>query len=483
MHAPHRPRLISVYRRLSILLVVPAMLAGLANPTAADEPTRPNIIFCMADDLGYGDVGYMGHPVLQTPELDEMAASGLRLDRFYSASPVCSPTRASVMTGRHPTRIGVFRWGNALRPQERTVATLLRDAGYRTGLFGKWHLGSVRKGRPTSPGAHGFDEWYAAPNFYLNNPWMSHNGKPVQLRGEGSMATAGVAVEFIRQAAANDEPFLAVIWFGSPHTPHEATEELRKLYPDQPEQLRNYYGEITGIDRAIGRLRSELRELGIAEDTLLMFTSDNGGRPRDGSELRNLRGHKAELWEGGIRVPAVIEWPGRLDHRISNVPAGSVDLFPTFLELAGVPVPTDRPLDGISLVPLLDGEMETRPKPLGFWHYQGAEAQGMASDEIVRELKAVLEAGGEGEVNEGILHGPDQPWEEFDDHPGHAAWMDNDWKLHRLPDHEFLLYNLADDPGERNNVIDEHPDRVEQMKRQLRDWEDSVIHSIRGGDY
>jgi len=469
---------------ISAVLSVLTALLSLAPAARGSNPgDRPNLIFCMTDDQGYGDVGYRRHPVLQTPELDQMAAGGLRLDRFYSAAPVCSPTRASVMTGRHPNRAGVFRWGNALRPQERTVATLMTAAGYRTGFFGKWHLGSIRADRPTSPGGHGFEFWYAAPNFFLNDPWMSAGGTPVQLRGEGSMVTVEAAIEFIRQAAQADERFMVFVWFGSPHTPHRATAELQALYADQPEQLRNYYGEITGVDRAMGRLRHELRELRIAEQTLLMFASDNGGRPGDGAEHHNLRGQKGQLWEGGIRVPALIEWPGRVAPQISSVPACSVDLLPTFLELAGVPIPDDRPLDGISLVPLLSGAMHTRPVPLGFWDYQQPESQAMVSDAIVQQLQAVLEAGGHGEINEGRLHGPDQPWEDLDAYPGHSVWLDNDWKLHRPANHRFQLYNLADDPAESRNVIAQHAERAEAMQRQLRQWEAAVIRSVRGADY
>ncbi len=196
------PRMIQRVLTAAVLVA----LAAITGAAAELRGTRPNIILVMTDDQGYGDAGYMGHPVLQTPVLDEMAANGLRLDNFRTASPVCSPTRASVLTGRHPTRIGVFRHGHALRPQERTVATLLREAGYRTGFFGKYHIGSVRDARPTSPGAHGFDEWLAAPNYYMNDPWFSHNGKPVQLRGEGSMVTVEAALPFIARAVRDERP-------------------------------------------------------------------------------------------------------------------------------------------------------------------------------------------------------------------------------------------------------------------------------------
>jgi len=466
--------------------IVPLLVAILAvspHVVRADEAGRPNIILFMTDDQGYGDAGYMGHEILQTPVLDEMAATGLRLDNFRTASPICSPTRASVLTGRHPSRIGVFRHGHALRPQERTVATLLRDAGYRTGFFGKWHVGAVREGRPTTPGAHGFDEWFAAPNYYMNDPWFSHNGEPVQLHGEGSMVTVEAALPFIRKAKEDDKPFLLFIWTGSPHEPHEATEELQALYADQPDQLRNYYGEITGIDHALGRLRDELRELDIHENTLLMFTSDNGGWPDDGSELLHLRGTKRTLWDGGLLVPTVLEWPGRLGPRISRFPGGTVDLFPTFLELTGVSIPTDRPLDGMSLVALLEDEIDRRPTPLGFWHNEETDGKLMYSDAIVQELKAVLEAGGEGEINEGKLLDIDFDFSAVEQSPGHLVWLDNEWKLHRLPGGEYLLFNLEEDPGEEDNIIDEHTERAEAMKKQMYAWRDACLESLRGEDY
>lgn len=412
-----------------------------------------------------------------------MAQNGLRLDRFYSASPVCSPTRASVLSGRHPNRSGTFRHGHQLRPQERTVASLLRDAGYRTGFFGKWHIGSIQAGRPTNPGAHGFDTWTAAPNYYLNDPWMSRNGKAVQLHGESSMVTVEEALPFIEEAVENDEPFLAFIWTGSPHGPHEASDELFERYSDFSEEEANYYGEITGVDRALGRIREHLRAKGIDEQTILWFSSDNGGRvpPADNGPLR---GEKGGLWEGGIRVPSVIEWPGHIQPGISHLPSGTVDILPTLLELAGAKIPDDRPLDGISIASLIHGrEMEQRAQPLGFWHYD-IDGHLMYSDRIVKELYELQQAGEEnGEiVNEGYLHPPGRNYTRAEERPGPGAWIDGDWKLHRRGS-DYLLFNLAEDPGEQNNVINKHPQRAERMRKELRAWEDSVIQSLRGADY
>ncbi len=465
------------------LICLIAFLFFSSNSCTRTSKTSPNMVFIMTDDQGYRDAGFMGHPHLQTPNLDAMANNGLRLDRFY-ANPVCSPTRASFLTGRHPNRTAVFAWGHALRPQEDTFVAQLQQAGYRTGFFGKWHLGSVRAESDTNPGVHGFDEWVAAPNFYLNDPWMSRNGNPVQFKGESSVVTAELALEFIEEAAAGDAPFLVFIWTGSPHDPHRATPELQALYPDLPDDQKNYYGEISGIDMAVGMVRDRLRELDLAEQTIVLFTSDNGGR----TPLANngeLRGSKGDLWEGGIRVPTVIEWPGKIAPRISDVPSGIVDLYPTFLELANVePVEPVLPKDGISLVPLLNSEMHHRETPMRFWRYFGVRGQRMRSDEIVLDLEKYQRGELELEdLNEGRLNTPDMPYDDLEQRPGMAAWIDGDWKLYKDRDESLKLFNLAEDPGESVNLIEEHPDLARRMHYDLNNWQDSVINSIRGWDY
>ncbi|MFP4172169.1 MAG: sulfatase-like hydrolase/transferase [Candidatus Hydrogenedentota bacterium] len=476
--------------------LVRGMAAGVAGALAPHVwPRRdsarangrpPNFVLFMTDDQGYGDAGFMGHPIIQTPVLDEMAQHGLRLDRFYAAAPVCTPTRGSFLTGRHPNRYGAFQWGNAIRPQEVTMAKALKQAGYATGHFGKWHLGSVIADDPTTPGGMGFEEWVSAPNFYELDPWMSHNGEPVQLHGEGSMVTVEAALEFMEQAYEEDRPFLAVVWFGVPHTPHEATEELRALYSDEPENLQNYYGEITGVDRAVGRVREQLREWGIAENTMVLFTSDNGGREPE-ADNGELRGEKGQLWEGGIRVPAVIEWPGRLEPRTTDVAANTSDLYPTLLELTGAePEVQPRPLDGISLVPLLEGRMDERPEPMGFWNYP-ASGQPMRSGAIVQEIKRARETGEEPDAPRGLLRAPDDDWSEAEERPGHAAWMDGPYKLHRIPNREpenrYELYNLVEDPAEEHNIIEDEPEHAERMKAALEEWQRSVVDSLKGADY
>uniref|UniRef100_A0A7C2K380 N-acetylgalactosamine 6-sulfate sulfatase n=1 Tax=Schlesneria paludicola TaxID=360056 RepID=A0A7C2K380_9PLAN len=460
----------------------------IASTLCAAEPPRPNIVLAMADDQGWGDMAYNGHPVLQTPVFDEMARTGLRLDRFYAAAPVCSPTRFSVMTGRTPNRSGVFSWGHAIRPQEITVAEALRSAGYATGHFGKWHLGSTLKGQPTSPGANGFDRWLSAPNFFEVHPWLSDEGTAKQFDGESSQIVVDAALEFMRKTIDARRPFLTVVWFGSPHAPHVGTEADRALYPDAAPKQRNFLAEITAMDRAMGRLRDGLRSLGVADNTLLWYCSDNGAIP-EGS-TGGLRGKKGQIYEGGLRVPCLIEWPNRIrTPRQSDLPCGTVDIYPTLVELTGAKVDHQPPVDGVSLVGLFDGTLTTRSKPLGFWE-AGVPGISSPSDRILSAL-AKKQAANEdltGDAAEGAppakLEWTDGP-QQF---AGHAAWIDGDWKLHRIQpkranEPRWELYNLRDDFAEQQNVLDSQADRASRMQAALEAWLHSVTDSLRGKDY
>ena len=240
------------------------------------------------------------------------------------------------MTGRHPNRMGVFKWGYPIRPQEITIAEALQQAGYSTGHFGKWHLGSVRNASPANPGRNGFDEWLSAPNFYDNDPILSHEGRAVPVKGESSMVVADAALDWIKAQHDAKEPFLAVVWFGSPHGPHRAIDEDRVHYADQPEKLQHFYGEITGMDRAFGRLRNGIRDLGIRDNTILWYCSDNGALPRVGSSGGH-RGNKGSVYEGGLLVPSIMEWPARIGTpRSVSSRCSTCDINPTLLEIVGV---------------------------------------------------------------------------------------------------------------------------------------------------
>jgi arylsulfatase A-like enzyme len=451
----------------------------------------PNIVLCMADDQGWGDMGYYGHPHLQTPNFDEMAAEGLRFDRFYAAAPVCTPTRGSVMTGRHPNRFGAFQWGRTLHPLEITLPEALKTAGYVTGHFGKWHLGPVRKGTLTNPGAAGFDRWVSAPNFFDNDPLLSREGIVESFEGESSMVTVDLALEFIQNHADTDRPFLALVWFGSPHSPHEALDRDRALYAEHAEELQHFYGEITAMDRAFGKLRQGLRELGIHQDTILWYCSDNGGLPEMGAT--GGRGAKGDVYEGGLRVPAILEWPDRLSvPRTTNLPCNTSDIYPTLLDIVGVEFEHQPPLDGVSLTPLFEGSMDSRP-PMGFWDYP---ERGVLRDsyELLSDLREAQQQGNiVGDLSEVRLdawkHPEDFPGDAF---PGHAAWLDWPWKVHRIEEEgeeegqqeiRWELYNLADDPDEQSDLIDDRTDRTDAMKTALEEWQASVVRSMDGADY
>ena len=478
-------------RRREFLRIVGATAVASAVPAPlaqdAGSSGKPNVVLCMADDQGWGDMAYNGHPVLKTPHFDAMAAEGLRFDRFYAAAPVCSPTRGSVMTGRNPNRFGCFRWGNTLRPQETTVAEVLRKTGYVTGHFGKWHLGPAYARSPVCPGASGFDEWFSAPNFFDNDPILSREGEAVQAKGESSTVTVDAALQFIRKHGAVRRPFLAVVWFGSPHGPHRAVEQDRAPYAGRPERLQHFYGEITGMDRAFGKLRSTLRELGLRDSTILWYCSDNGGLPKIGAT--GGRGHKGSIYEGGLRVPAILEWPSRLPGpRRTSIPCSTSDILPTLAEIAGVSLNPKVPLDGISLVPLLDGEMDSRPGGVGFWTYP-AKGISTPSAKLMAELLQTQQAGGD--ITDAKRLRLDCATIEKqvaeDEFPGHAAWLDWPWKLHRIvPKNKparLELYNLAEDPMETTDLAAGHSKLTREMLARLETWQRSVLHSLNGKDY
>lgn len=431
----------------AIVFSVVFSLVALFATAAADQPAvpaRPNIILCMTDDQGWGDVSYNGLKQIQTPHLDAMAAAGLRFHRFYAAAPLCSPTRGSVMTGRHPFRYGCFSPGRPLRPQERTVAQALQTAGYATGHFGKWHLNGVSgPGKviaaddPLSPGKFGFDEWLSVSNYFDLDWTLSRNGQPVPFKGDGSDVIVEEALKFIGRAAGQKKPFLAVIWYGNPHSPHRALPEDQKAAGGSA-----YYGEIVGIDRSLGRLRGELRKLGVADNTLVWFCSDNGATGP--GSTGGLRGKKGSVWEGGVRVPGIVEWPARIKKPFAtDLPAVTSDIYPTVLDLVGIKPPHPvEPLDGISLVALFDGRMKERPRPIGFWHGGGGSKDG-----------------------------------------GHAALTDNRYKLHKLGPNKYELYDLLDDWAEKKDLAAEKPAVVASMNTALDAWQQSVGKSLKGEDY
>lgn len=481
-----------------VLILLSVFVLPLGSGAAAAAPRRPNVVLMMADDQGWGETGYNGHPHLHTPVLDEMARTALRLDRFYAASPVCSPTRASVMTGRHANRSGAFAPNWSTRPEEITVAQILQQAGYRTGHFGKWHLGPVKKESPLNPRRMGFDEYLSHDNFFEMNPPLSRNGaSPEVMAGEGSELIVDEALKFARAARDQQKLFFLVVHFGSPHDPYSGKPDDTARYAKLGPPLGHRFAEITAMDRAIGTFRSGLRELGVREDTLLWFNSDNGitveGIPAaQRQDLFNgqWRGHKGELYEGGVLVPAIIEWPAVINvPRRSSVPCVTSDILPTLLDLLDLKHPApQRPLDGISLRPLLvDGTMKARPSPIGFWKYasQGESANGRwLSEDVSRGTTPTTR-------NPAITFlNYKHPVARTHDFTGEAAWTDNRYKLivgeprrRGQAGPRTELYDLTTDPKEEHNLATEQPEIVRRMTEQLHAWQSSVERSLSGADY
>lgn len=466
----------------SLLPLVVIVLLGFAS---AEQ--RPNIILVMADDHGYGDTGFTGHPFVKTPHLDAMATSGVVFNRFYSSAPVCSPTRAAVMTGRHPFRVNVPNHGHYLRPLETTIAEALGSAGYVTGHFGKWHIGSVQPDSPTSPGGAGFDEWLSGLNFFDNDPYLSRNGNYEHVEGPGSVICMDATIDFLTRHAKGDQPIFAVMWFPSPHDPQEEIPQNQPgattLYNDEETKKPGYFREITLLDQQIGKLRQSLRDLGIAENTLLFYCSDNGGLVAESS---GGRAKKGSIYEGGLRVPAVMEWPAKYPQpKTIATPAFTSDLYPTLVAIAEAKVDTQPPLDGIDLTPVLSGESTKRP-PMGFWHGH-TQGQGTWNDRIIKALLEAKEAGQPNPFPERVLKNVEEfPTFGDDAMRGHAAWNAWPWKLHRIETKgkvTFELYHLIDDPMEQNDLSAAESERVDSMKQKLEAWQKSVLASWSGADY
>lgn len=458
-------------------------LALLSLPVFGDE--RPNVVIVMADDHGYGDTGYNGHPFVQTPNLDAMAEGGVVFNRFYASAPVCSPTRASVMTGRHPFRTNVPNHGHYMRPHETTIAEALKDAGYVTGHFGKWHIGSVQPNSPTNPGGAGFDEWLSGLNFFDNDPYLSRNGNYEQIKGPGTVISMDATIDFLTRHHSGDRPMFAVTWFPSPHDPQEELPDLaqaRQLYNDQNTKKPGYFREITLLDQQIGRLQKTLTALGIRENTFFLYCSDNGGLVTASS---GGRAKKGSIYEGGLRVPAILQWPAKYQASQIDTPAFSSDLYPTLVAIGQAKVEHQTPLDGIDLAAVISGEQTSRPG-MGFWH-GFRDGQGTWSDRIIKALMEAKMAGKPNPHPERILKNVNEfPDFESLDSRGHAAWNAWPWKLHRIESRgnvKYELYHLVNDPMEDKDLSKQEPERVRELTTALENWQQSVLRSWSGADY
>lgn len=468
---------------LLLLLTSLAILTTAISPLAnyVDAADKPNIILVMADDQGWGDAGYNGHPFVQTPHLDAMASEGYVLDRFYAAAPVCSPTRASVMTGRNPIRTKVTNHGRYMRPNEQTIAETLKDAGYVTGIFGKVHLGSGQPNSPCNPSGMGFDHWAIGLNFFDNDPYLSRNGTIEHRKGKGSVIAMDDALAFLNEHKSGDQPMFMVVWFPSPHDPHQEVPDGPSLYDDQKQA--GYYREITLLDQQVGRLREHLKSAGIAENTILWYCSDNGGLNEKTSGGRKKKG---SIYEGGLRIPGIIQWPaGGLKGRTS-VPTWTCDIYPTLLTMARIDSVAPHPMDGIDISPIISGNVNKRKKPMGFWH-PIQQGQSTWSDRIQKAIMEKQQAGLPVPHNEHRMQKDVSEFPQFDLETanGHAAWTDWPWKLHRINGKRYELYNLQTDPMETKDLLADanQQSRVASMKKELHDWMRSVVRSLNGDDY
>lgn len=413
------------------------------------------VLFIICDDLAYGDLSLHGNPHVATPHLDALAAAGTRCDRHLSG-PLCTPARAALMTGRHPYRtraIDTYLGRSILDPGEPTLAKLFGAAGWQCGLFGKWHLGDTVPCRPTDLGFH--EALYHTGgglrqpanhgrNSYFD-PDLMHNGEPVPSRGYCADVFADAAIDFIR--GQGTKPWFCYLAFNTPHSPFEIGDSwvapLRR--PGLPETWARIYGMVANIDHHVGRVLATLDELGLADDTLVIFTSDHGpcgsaqvdGRTRYNAGLRGIKG---TMYEGGIRVPFLARWPRALGAgRIITTPTHPIDLLPTLAAVAGLGVPTERAPDGVNLLPLLTGTGSIAERTLCLQWHRGNVPQ---------------------RFNNGVA-------------------LTSRWKWYRPAlDAPEELYDLERDPGETTNVATGHPDLVAELRAAYEAWFDDVSRTL-----
>ncbi|WP_231756919.1 sulfatase [Microbulbifer elongatus] len=438
---------------LMAVVLAPAACADTKKAAPVKSERPPNIVLLFADDAGYEDFGFQGSPVMKTPRLDEIAEGGVRFTQGYVSDATCGPSRAGLMTGKYQQRFGYeeinvpgFMSENSgikgaemgLPLDQKTMADYLKDRGYKTAVYGKWHLGDADRFHPTK---RGFDEFYGfrgGDRSYfkydgenpLDNVVAAFDkklergfGRYEEHDGYLTDVLADEAAQFIEQN--QDSPFFIYLAFNAVHTPMEALEEDMQQFPELSGKRRELAAMTLAMDRATGRVMDKLEELGLAENTIVVFTNDNGGpSDKNGSSNYPLAGTKSNHLEGGLRVPFIIRWPARLPAGVDyEYPVSTLDLLPTFYEAAGGSE-YESQLDGVNLLPYLTGEKKERPHQKMFWK---------------KESRAVI--------------------------------RDGDWKLIRFPDRPAELYNLADDIGEQNDLASAEPERVRSMFKDLFEWE------------
>lgn len=443
---------------------------------------RPNFLVILCDDLGWGDIAANGHPHIRTPNLDRLAAAGVRLTSCYSTSPVCSPSRAGLLTGRNPNRAGVYEWiANAsqdwiakersrhlvhLRSSEVTLPQLLQQAGYATAMAGKWHCNS-RFNDPAQPqpGDAGFDHWFATQNnaapSHANPNNFVRNGQPAgPQNGYSAQLVAREVIGWLEGRAGRqpEQPFFAYVAFHEPHEPVASPPDLVASYRGKArnDNEAQYFANVENMDRAVGELLAALDRLKVEENTIVVFTSDNGpetlmrypGTPRSYGSPGPLRGMKLWMTEGGSRVPGIVRWPAQVKPaQVSDEPVSALDLLPTFCALAGAKMPEGLKLDGADFRPALRGERVARTQPL-FWVYYNA----------LNEQRVALRDG---------------PWKLLAklDH-GELPMLDNVTtatvqRVQQAKLTDFSLYRLPDDIGETHDLAAEEPEQLHRLTEKM----------------
>jgi arylsulfatase A len=493
------------------------LLAWLLLAVSAQAAKRPNVIVLLADDLGWKDIGCYGGPV-KTPALDALATGGFRFTDFYSGAAVCSPSRATLLTGRQHLRAGVFSWiddhtqKSHLLEREVTLAEILKAHGYSTVHLGKWHLGlPTRAHEKPTPGQHGFDYWFAT----ANNAQPSHkdpvnfirNGKPVgKIKGYASQILVDEAIAWLDGKREPGKPFFLNLWFHEPHAPIAAPERSVAPYGELNDPGAIYSGTIDNTDRAIARLLKKLAQVDAPENTLIIYSSDNGSYRAD--RVGRLRGVKGSNFEGGIRVPGIISWPGTIAaDQVEKRPAGLVDLLPSICGLLGIGKPEGVHLDGSDLSPLLMGSPDkfSRHQPL-FWLLPASgpcvairdgkySLVGYRSYELPRDKQAlaalrnqiedILKKDGslEAELRGSTLQ--KQLFEGFNNKEAEKLRgkyirlnMFNESWIPAIKSGSYGRYQLFDlekDPSQKTDVSKRHPEVFERLKKQLSDINTSIM--------
>ncbi|QDT44452.1 Arylsulfatase [Gimesia alba] len=451
---------------IQTLLAIMCLLCLQFTSHAADRApgARPNLIVIMVDDMGYAGVSCFGNPYFKTPEIDRLAKEGLKLTDFHSSGTVCSPTRAGLLTGRYQQRAGIEavihpvsdhpEHRKGLRNTENTFAEPLRQAGYRTGLIGKWHQGYPHNSDEFHPDNHGFDTFigYHSGNIdfishvgdHVKHDWW-HGRKETQEDGYSTHLINQYAMQFIKEN--QDQPFCLYVAHEAIHNPVQVpgdpvrrseAEGWKRWKPaNEAERIEKYRGMTLPVDEGVGQIREFLVKSGLDKNTFVLFFSDNGPSRDFPSGSPKWRGGKGSVYEGGHRVPAIAWWPGKIKAgTVSNVQAISIDVMPTLLGIAGVKQPEDRPLDGVDLAPVLF-EQKTLPERPLFW-------------------ASLSNRGGRSEA---MRQGP---WKLVVLHPRAKPGTFENEKLE--------LYRLDQDPGEKNNLLKQEPQQAAKMLKQLKDW-------------